>query len=93
MNHIKVSNMKSHSGNDVPNQFIIVMGSDGEFFQSYQTLIGYRSYKTNKVWLDKEAWDYSTTTGKYRNLWLGEKKSETERKIKDGIYTLKDLNA
>jgi len=47
-------------------------------------------YKTGgKIYLT-DKWDYSTTTGKYRNIFLGEDKKETERKIKDGIYTLLD---
>ena len=34
------------------------------------------------VWLDEETWDYSTTTGRYRNQFLGEDKKATEKKIK-----------
>ena len=36
--------------------------------------------------------DYSVTTGKYRNQFLGETKKETEAKIKSGEYILTDLN-
>ena len=35
--------------------------------------------------------DYSVTTGKYRNQFLGETKKETEAKIKSGEYILTDL--
>jgi hypothetical protein len=42
--------------------------------------------------LDKDSWDYSRTTGKYRNLFLEESKAETESKIKKGIYKLVGLN-
>lgn len=41
---------------------------------------------------DRDKWDYYRTTGKYRNLFLGETKAETEKKIKAGIYALDDLN-
>lgn len=34
----------------------------------------------------------TTTTGKYRNLFLGEKKADTQRKIDSGEYTLVNLN-
>jgi|TARA_R100000479_G_scaffold54981_1_gene26072 hypothetical protein len=46
-----------------------------------------------KVFLDKNYWDYSTTTGKYRNAFLGENIAETRKKIKSGEYILVDLNA
>jgi len=45
-----------------------------------------------RVELDEKYWDCSVTTGKYRNLFLGESKKETERKIKTGEYKLTNLN-
>lgn len=97
---MKVSNMTSAKGNKIPNQFIIEDG-DIEYFQSYETIIakkeyGYFNEKTGryeiKVTLDSRAWDYSVTTGKYRNMFLNETKKETEAKIKSGEYQLADLN-
>ena len=44
------------------------------------------------ITLDETYWDYSKTTGKYRNQFLGETKAETEKKIKSGEYQLVDLN-
>ena len=49
--------------------------------------------EANKTKLDTNYWDYSTTTGKYRNMFLGETRKETEKKIKSGEYVLTDLNA
>ena len=46
----------------------------------------------SQILLDKNKWDYSRTTGKYRNRFLGETKRETEKKIKFGEYLLTDLN-
>ena len=49
--------------------------------------------KTPKgIVLDEYYWDYSSTTGKYRNQFLGEKKAETLKKIRSGEYKLKNLN-
>ncbi len=73
----------------VKNQFIITT-DDATFFQSYQSIIVKR--KGGQITLDRDKWDYSETTGKYRNLFLGETKAETEKKIKAGIYALDDLN-
>ncbi len=87
---VSVENMQSSRGNDVPNQFII-QADDGLYFQSYSTVIAFKPLM-GKVQLDKEKWDYSVTTGKYRNQFLRESKAETERKIKAGIYELTDLN-
>lgn len=74
----------------VANQFIITT-SDGEYFQSYQTVIALRD-KSGKVTLDKNNWDYSRTTGKYRNAFLREGIADTRKKIKSGEYALADLN-
>jgi hypothetical protein len=87
---VKVENMQSNNGNDIPNQFRIFT-DDGCYFQSYSSVIAYKPF-SGKVVLDVNKWDYSITTGKYRNLFLRETKKETERKIKEGIYQLSDLN-
>lgn len=92
MKAIKVQNMQSVRGNLVPNQFVVTT-SKGRYFQSYQTVIAFRPSKPGaKIQLDRDAWDYSRTTGKYRNIFLGETKKETERKIADKVYLLRDLN-
>jgi hypothetical protein len=87
---INVSNMISANGNTIPNQFIIHT-ENGCFFQSYQSVIAFRD-NDNNIYLDKNKWDYSRTTGKYRNQFLCETKKETEGKIKSGEYKLIDLN-
>jgi len=92
INKVKVKNMLSPSGNNIPNQFIIYT-DDGVYFQSYSTIIAYENHKEGKIYLDSNSWDYSVTTGKYRNMFLHEDKKETERKIKEGIYKLVDLNS
>lgn len=88
---MQVMNMRSNKGNEIPNQFEVVT-NDGRFFQSYRSLICFIP-KEGKVQLDKTYWDYSKTTGKYRNIFLGETRKETERKIKEGQYILTDLNS
>ena len=90
MNIPRIENMQSARGNDIPNQFEINT-DEGTFFQSYSSIIAFRPFG-GKIQLDKNKWDYSVTTGKYRNLFLRENKKETERKIKEGIYELTDLN-
>ena len=87
---MKVENVEKN-GRAIPNQFVI-HSQEGRSFQSYNSTIIFWS-NDGKIYLDTNKWDYSVTTGKYRNLLLGEKKSETKKKIKDGIYILKDLNA
>lgn len=93
---VKVRNMTSPRGNkEVPNQFIITTEA-GEYFQSYKSTIAFiptfADYQEHPIVLDSKYWDYSTTTGKYRNQFLGEDKKETQRKINAGIYQLVDLN-
>jgi len=86
---MKVENMTSPQGNKVANQFIITDNGD-EYFQSYNSIIAKRS--NGKIYLDDVFWDYSRTTGKYRNEFLGEGIAETRKKIKSGEYILTNLN-
>ncbi len=86
----KVGNMQSSRGNDVPNQFEIFT-NEGEFFQSYSTIIAAK-LNDGRLLLDERSWDYSTTTGKYRNLFLGKNKKETQELINSGSIQLVDLN-
>lgn len=103
---MKVSNMTNSRGNSVPNQFIITGTMkrlsykkysriiDGTMFQSYDSNIAFIAdfRNDNTVFLDKNYWDYSATTGKYRNQFLNETKKETQAKIDSGVYKLVDLN-
>ena len=82
--------MTSENGNEVPNQFIIKTNK-GIYFQSYDTIIAFED-NNRKITLDRYSWDYSRTTGKYRNQFLGENIAQTRQKIRSKIYKLKDLN-
>ena len=97
----KVTNMESSRGNKVANQFIIFEngGIGGNFikretFQSYDSIIAVRTVweDETKITLDETYWNYSVTTGKYRNIFLGETKKETQAKIDSGVYKLANLN-
>lgn len=101
---MRISNMTSSNGNKVANQFILsetggIMGNftKRETFQSYDSVIAVVTtwadpkYGT-QVELDKDCWDYSVTTGKYRNQFLGETKAQTQKKINSGEYKLANLN-
>lgn len=86
-----VKNMLNHAGTrEVPNQFII-SSPEGVYFQSYDSVIAHTD-NNGITTLDKNKWDYSVTTSKYRNKFLGETKTDTLRKIKNGTYKLADLN-
>lgn len=86
----------------VPNQFLITeegRGANGNFikretFQSYESIIAVVIQWKDRtdVELDERYWNYSRTTGKYRNQFLGEDRKETEKKIKEGEYKLVNLN-
>ena len=88
---MKVTNMKSPRGHKVPNQFIIST-NEGDYFQSYRSIIALRK-NDGSIVLDNYYWDYSRTTGKYRNEFLMEGIKETRQKIASGEYQLTNLNA
>lgn len=86
---MKVTNMMSPNGNFVPNQFIIKV-KNGVLFQSYQTIIAFKR-SDGKVFVDHD-WNYSRTTGKYRNMFLGIDTQETRRRIESEQIKVVDLN-
>jgi hypothetical protein len=85
-----VSNMRSNKGTIISNQFIVETDTE-TIFQSYATIICIRTHE-GKIILDESAWNYSKTTGKYRNIMLGENTEATRKKIKAGEYVLANLN-
>jgi len=87
----QVLSMTSSRGNAVPNQHVILAADGSRTFQSYGSIIAVIS-AAGAVTLDAYYWDYSQTTGKYRNKFLGETKAETQRKIDGGTYKLENLN-
>lgn len=88
---MKVSNMYSSNGNQVPNQFIIDNGNK-TLFQSYKTIVAIK--ENGKVTLDSNALDYSNTTLKYLKQFLNtnESKKSLYAKIESGFYNTSDLN-
>lgn len=80
---MKIKNMMGNNGREVANQFVIE--NDNEvLFQSYQSSIIEINYNEQKIKV-YEDYDYSRTTGKYRNKFLNDM----------GFYelsNLKDLN-
>lgn len=97
---MKVENITSNNGNKIANQFIITDNDNGnkkEYFQSYKSMIVKKIYDNIgafvvETFLDQKYWNYSNTTGKYRNIFLGETIKDTKAKIKSGEYILTDLN-
>ena len=79
---MKVRNMESpRTGNPVANQFIIEDGGK-VYFQSYDTIIAVK--KGGKITLDKNLWNCSRTTSKYRNEFTGFNTKETKEYIREG---------
>ena len=92
-NKMKVKNLISlRSKKPVANQFIIEY-QNHSYFQSYESVIAHVDWQNpNKVELDEKFWNYSKTTSKYRNQFLGETTKETQAKINNGKYILTNLN-
>ncbi len=88
--NIKVSNLISDSGNNIANQFSI-RTNKGRYFQSYESMIAFVPYH-GLTQLDSNYWNYSRTTSKYRNNFLGLTTAQTKQQIADGIIKLTNLN-
>jgi hypothetical protein len=87
---MKTENITNKNGKKIANQFIINDDNGNTFFQSYKSIIV--KLNINGVKLDQKYWNYSNTTGKYRNIFLNETIKDTREKIKSGEYKLVDLN-
>ena len=79
----KVENLKG-----AEKQFVITT-KDLVLFQSYNSPIVAKH--NGQIYIFRD-WDYSTTTSKYRNLFLNEKKNDTLKKLKSGEYVAVDFN-
>jgi len=95
----KVKPLLGRTGKPVANQYVIEANDDNtdlvsnySIFQSYDSSIVLKNHNTGKVFLDEKYWNYSVTTSKYRNQFLGESTKETQAKIDSGEYKLVDLN-
>ena len=84
---MKVENMKSaRTGKAIPNQFLI-RDKGYIWFQSYKSTIGIVT-PDNILLLDKDKWDYSVTTAKYRNAFVAtyfNSKYASRDGIKEGV--------
>jgi len=86
---LKAKMITAHAIGDKPNQ-IMISTERLSLFRSYGRLIAVRH--EGKVYLDSFYWNYSSTTGKYRNLFLNENRKVTEKRIKSGEYILVNMN-
>jgi hypothetical protein len=86
---MKITNLTSNKGNTIANQFEI-RTETAVYFQSYKSIIV--KIENGITYLDSRFWNYSKTTSKYRNQFLDESTKETEKKMKEGIYILTNLN-
>jgi hypothetical protein len=87
----RVTNMITRGGNVAPNHYIINDGLGNIYFQSYGSIVA-RADRSGNITLDTYSWDYSKTTGQYRNQFLNEGIVDTRAKITSGRYTLANLN-
>ena len=96
---MKVENMKSErTGKAVANQFVITDNDHhATWFQSYASVIAL--VNNGVLYLDKDKWDYSRTTARYRNSFISEYYNSEYASaagiaagIKEGKIIMKDLD-
>ena len=94
---IGVEQMTSRSGNVVPNQTIL-SDMTGKTFVSYGSKIVYQSKDRAsdglplEIIVDENYWDYSRTTGKYRNEFMNMGVQDVRDHIKEGRIQVGTLN-
>lgn len=90
---MKVKNMTSANGNKIANQFIIE-SENFTTFQSYESTIIVIDYSKKIIYIHPD-YNYSKTTGKYRNLFFNycglyelNTLAKLEKAIKNGCITI-----
>ena len=86
---MRVENMISTKGNEVPNQFII-HDNKRTLFQSYKSIIC--EVIEDDITLDIVYWDYSRTTSHYLGAFLNVPSKDIKKRVSSGEYKLRDLN-
>lgn len=84
---MNVRNMTSARGNKIANQFIITDGVKVTF-QSYDSEIVTIDYDNGTIFVGND-WDYSVTTGKYRNMFMHDNYFH-EMETKEGFQKILD---
>ena len=80
---VKVENITGYNGNEIVNQFVIT--ETGRItFQSYNSTIAIVDFNDKVIYIGKD-YNYSTTTGKYRNIFF------SDYAYIPGLSTLKGL--
>ena len=79
MSNVKVAQMLNNRGQAVKNQFYI-FDKHCVLFQSYNSII-VKKYSDGLVELDQNYWDFSKTTGKYRNVFLGKRNQKLKERL------------
>ena len=74
------------------NCVIIHLSNGWHILKSYNKTIAKKHYGKQKVIIDLRYYNYSASTGKHRNYFLGETLKDTDKKIKNGEYQTADLN-
>ena len=87
---IKVINITTPSGGKAVNQFIIIDDNGDKIFQSYESKIALIT-SDGCIYLDPVYWNYSSTTCKYRNIFLNKSSDEIKKDIKTGKILFKEL--
>tara|TARA_R110001606_G_scaffold291090_1_gene438952 strand:+ start:2555 stop:2830 length:276 start_codon:yes stop_codon:yes gene_type:complete len=91
---MKLGYFYGRTGRQIANQNIVYT-PEFTMFVSYDTNIIKTTFDEEgkrMTILDRYYWNYSKTTGKYRNEFLGEGIAETRKKIEEGKYILANLN-
>ena len=67
--------MLTSNGKPAKDQYVLTYEDGSTAFESYGTLIAHRpvNYPKQRIRLDRDAWNYSITTARYRNRFLGKR--------------------
>lgn len=72
--------------------FVVIQDKNFKTCLSYNVVIAKINIKTNKITLDSKYWDYSRTTRKHRNEFLGMDAKQISKMIANKEIKLADLN-
>ena len=70
---------------NIANNQFKVYTDEGVYFQSYDSVVAFKSYSSEEKIRVGVDWDYSRTTMKYVGQFLGQNTAKTRKDIKDEV--------
>lgn len=89
---MRVTQLINKNNNAMANHFVIDDDNGNSLLQSYKVIVAKIDYENDKIFLDRDFFDYSLTTKRAINFFLNNTHQERLKLIKENKIQLINLN-